>query len=523
MATQLKNDLSPLEALTAALGAEHVLLGEDDRAFYGTDVFRIDQLPIAAVRPGTIEQLQQVVRICHDSGTPLTVRGGGASYTDGYTHAKAGGITIDTSRLKRIDINEDDAIVTVEPGVTWNELHLALKERGLKTAFWGPFSGLNATVAGSISQNSISHGPGVSAEAVSCLDVIVRSGEMLSTGSSGSPVANPFFRFYGPDLAGLFTGDCGALGVKARVSLPLSRRKEAFEAASYNFTSFEAMHQGMRAVALLGVDEENFGLDAALQQGQLGKSDSVGAKVEMAGAVMKSAGSFTKGVRQLAKMAVAGDKALRQSSYAVHYIVEGNSEAEARAKMASLKGVLAGKGEEIPNSVPSVVRGMPFAPFHNVLGPKGERWLPFHTLLPHSACSAFHQALDAYIASQQPVMDQFGIYMGRMFMAVGTSAFVYEPTFYWPDEQSIYHKRTVPADYLKDLPTYPANAEARGHAKRLKFEIIDLMQQHGGSHFQIGKNYPLLDGRNPASVAILRGLKAALDPKGIFNPGALGL
>jgi FAD/FMN-containing dehydrogenase len=523
MATVLKSSTSVVEALIAALGARHVLLGDEDRAFFGTDVFHALNLPIAVAQPGTIDELQAVVRICYANDAPLTVRGGGASYTDGYTHAREGGITIDTSRLKRIDISEADALVTVEPGVTWNELYLALKDKGLKTSFWGPFSGLNATVGGSVSQNSISHGQGVSAQAVSCMDVIIRDGQMLSTGSSGSAQANPFFRFYGPDLTGLFTGDCGALGVKARITLPLARRREAFEAASFNFASFEAMHDAMQEVSLLTVDEENFGLDAALQQGQLGKSDSVSAKVEMAGAVMKSASSFTKGVRQLAKMAVAGDRALKQASYAVHYIVEGHNEGEARGKMAALKAAVGKLGEEIPNSVPSVVRGMPFAPFHNVLGPKGERWLPFHTLLPHSSCNAFHAALEDYRASQQAVMDQFGIYMGRMFMAVGTSAFVYEPTFYWPDAQSIYHKRTVPQDYLKDLPTYPEDSVARGHAKRMKFEIVDLMQKHGGAHLQIGKNYPLLDGRNSAAVAILRGLKAALDPKGLLNPGALGL
>jgi FAD/FMN-containing dehydrogenase len=49
------------------------------------------------------------------------------------------------------------------------------------------------------------------------------------------------------------------------------------------------------------------------------------------------------------------------------------------------------------------------------------------------------------------------------------------------------------------------------------------MHQHGSSHLQIGKNYPYAKDRNPASWALLQALKAALDPKGILNPGALGL
>jgi FAD/FMN-containing dehydrogenase len=57
----------------------------------------------------------------------------------------------------------------------------------------------------------------------------------------------------------------------------------------------------------------------------------------------------------------------------------------------------------------------------------------------------------------------------------------------------------------------------------MKHDVIMLMHAHGGAHLQIGKVYPLLDGRNTASVALLRAIKAALDPQGILNPGALGL
>lgn len=523
MATAIKNVGSILERAAAVVGDAYVLTGEADREFYGTDVYRKVNLPVGVVQPANMDEMQGVVLACYDLGVPVIVRGGGASYTDGYVHTSEGGITIDVSRMKAIEINEADHIVTVEAGVTWAEMYEALKAKGYKTRFWGPFSGLNATICGSISQNSISHGTGISADAFTCLDVITGTGELLSTGTAGNKVPNPFFRYFGPDLAGLFTGDCGALGVKARASLPIQARQEDFEAASFNFTSFDAMHTAMQKVSLLQVDEENFGLDAALQQGQIGKSDNIADKAEMAKGVMKSSGSFAKGAKQLAKMAMAGDKALKQASFALHYIVEGHSEAEAKEKIAALKAVALDYGEEIPNSVPAVVRGMPFAPFTNVLGPKGERWLPFHGMLPHSQASAFNKALEAYKESQAHVMDEHGMFMGRMFCAVSTAGFIYEPTFYWPDEQTIYHQRTVPADYLKNLPKYEANEVARAEAKRMKMEIVDIMQAHGGAHFQIGKQYPLLDGRNTAAVALLKAVKAALDPKGIMNPGALGL
>ncbi|OYU14087.1 MAG: FAD-binding oxidoreductase [Alphaproteobacteria bacterium PA4] len=523
MATLARNAPSLLEALAAVVGADQLLTDETERRFHGSDVFNAREVPVAVARPGTVAELQAVVRACAAAGAPITVRGGGASYTDGYLHSRPGGVTIDTSRLKAIHINAHDAVVTVEAGVTWAELYEALKAQGLRTPFWGPFSGLAATIGGSMSQNSISHGSGVSAESLLNIDVITGTGEMLSTGSAGSHNGAAFFRQFGPDLAGLFTGDCGALGVKARITLKLARRREAFDAASFSFASFAAMHEAMRLIAIEGVDDENFGLDAALQQGQIGRNDSVGAKAEIAMSVMKTASSLGSGMKSLARMAVAGDRALKAASYAVHYIAEGLNDADARAKIALIRKLAAPHGEEIANTVPTIVRGMPFAPLTNLLGPKGERWVPMHTLLPHSVAPAFHRAITAYWADNAESMATHGIYNGAMFMAVGASAFVYEPALYWPDARSLYLDRMVPADHLASVPAYPASAAARAEVERLKAGVIALMHDHGGAHLQIGKVYPLLDGRNPAAVALLRGIKAALDPAGILNPGALGL
>lgn len=522
MAT-LRNAPSLLDALAAAVGADHLLTDEADRRFHGTDVFNAREIPVAVARPGSVAQLQAVVAACAAAGAPITVRGGGASYTDGYLHSRPGGVTIDTSRLKAIAIDAHNAVVTVEAGVTWAELYEALKVRGLRTPFWGPFSGLAATIGGSMSQNSVSHGQGVSAESLLNIDVITGTGELLSTGSAGSANSAPFFRHFGPDLAGLFTGDCGALGVKARITLKLIKRREAFEAASFSFASFDAMHEAMRLIAIEAIDDENFGLDATLQQGQIGRQDGVAAKAEIAKAVMKSATSFGSGVRSLARMAAAGDRDLMAATYAVHYLADGVDQAEARAKIAAIKRIGAAHGEEIANTVPTVVRGMPFAPLTNTLGPKGERWVPMHTLLPHDRVKSFHYALMAYWADNQAVMDAHGIFTGAMFMAVGASAFIYEPTFYWPDARTIFHDRMVPADHLAGLPEYAASSAARAEVDRMKHDVIDLMHAHGGAHLQIGKVYPLLEGRNPASVALLRAIKAALDPQDILNPGALGL
>lgn len=523
MATQMKTAPDLAETLAAIVGAAHVMTGQADREFYGSDVYRMLEMPAVVVQPGSCVELQAVVKAAHAAGAPVVMRGGGVSYTDGFLQELPGGITIDSGRLKGIEVNAENGVVTVEAGVTWAELAERLKPLGLRASFQGPFSGLAATIAGSMSQNSISHGPGVSAEALLNIEIITGTGEMLATGSAGSEVAKPFFRWFGPDMAGLFTGDCGALGIKSRLTLRLEKRFEPFDAASFSFGSFEAMHAAMRAVAHEGLDQENFAIDAVLQQGQIGRNESVSAKADVAMGVMKNASSLGAGVKALAKMAVQGDKALRAANYALHYITEGVDEAAARAKMAVIRKLVLAHGEELPNAVPVVVRGMPYAPLNNILGPKGERWLPMHAVLPHDGAAAFHHALRAYWDSQASVMDKYGIYSGTMFMCVGGSGFIYEPTFYWPDTRTAYHEKMVPADHVKTLPDYPAAPEARAEVKRMKAEVQALMHAHGAAHLQVGKAYDYLGGRNAASVMLLRAIKTALDPKGILNPGALGL
>ncbi len=510
-----------IDQLARELGADHVLTGDADRAFYAHDVFRAGKLPDAVVRPGTVEELQAVVRAAHASGTPLVVRGGGASYTDAYAHVRDGGITVDTARLNRIVIDEANAVVTVEPGVTWAQLRAAVLERGLKTRFWGSYSGLFANVGGGMSMNAISHGQGSAAEAALGFDIITGTGAMIRTGSALSGKSLPFWRHYGPDLTGLFTGDCGALGVKARISLALVKAPPAFATASFSFASFAALHAAFRAVGLSGVVEENFGLNAVLQQGQLGKADAA-AKADIAGRIVKQSGVI-KGTAKLAKMALAGDKAIAAASYAGHFICEGIDQAEADGRIALVRRLCSDHGSEIPNSVPEVVRAMPFAPFHNVLGPQGERWLPCHAKLPHAAAVPFHDALQALFAEEAAVMAAHGIVAGGMFMAVGSTAFVYEPAFYWPDARHIYHERMVDADHLRSLPSYPRAEAAQAEALRIKTRVVDLMHDHGGVHSQIGKTYPYARDQDPGHWALVKALKAELDPKGILNPGALGL
>jgi glycolate oxidase len=222
--TSARPDLRAM--LSAIVGEANVLTGEGVQ-LYSNDVYRSLTPPIAVVRPGTVEELQAVVSATALRSTPLAIRGGGASYTDGYLPQGEGHVLLDLGSLDRIVLIEaNGGYVTVEAGVTWATLRDTLAVLDLRTPFWGPFSGLAATIGGSMSQNSISHGSGaygISADSALSFDIVTADGSLLSTGSAAAGLA-PFSRHFGPDLTGLFTGDCGMLGIKARIRLPRFRR-----------------------------------------------------------------------------------------------------------------------------------------------------------------------------------------------------------------------------------------------------------------------------------------------------------
>jgi len=510
--------------LTATLTASDSLLPESERHFLASDVYRNHATPRGVFRPKTIDALREIVVGASTAGLAIHVRGGGVSYTDAHLPKSDDSVVIDTGALDRIiSLDEKDMTVTVEPAITWQKLDAELAKRGLKVPFVGTFSGLAASVGGTLSQNANGHGSnanGISADSVMAVDVMTVDGNLVRTGTTGAQHAWGRYRNYGPDLTGLFLGDVGTLGIKVAITLKLLRRRPSGETASFAFPTFDALHAAMSTVAGMKIEEKSFGLDLALSQGQIAKQDT-GTMLSVAKGVWKSSPNAIAGARSLVRMAAAGTRVLASAPYAAHFITDGFSQVEAQAKIAAIREVALTHGREIANSVPTVVRAIPFQPLHNMLGPAGERWVPLHGLLPHSRVAAFHAAFIGYVQSKREEMGRKKVTIGAMFSSIGASTFLYEPALYWQDTLMEYHERMMEPGYLAGLPRYPANPAGAALVEEMRTQIIELMHEHGAGHFQIGKLYPYARERDPGALSLLRAIKAELDPKGLLNPGAL--
>jgi FAD/FMN-containing dehydrogenase len=515
-----------LEKLGNIVGEDNVLVDDETLLFYSTDVYRqADILAKAVVRPGSVQELQELVRCCAGARIPVVARGGGASYTDGYLPVKPNTVSIDTARLIKIDVDETNMCVTAEAGVTWAQLYEALKSKGLRTPFWGPFSGLAATVGGSMSSYAVNYGSGlygVSAESVTSMDIVLASGELLSTGSAGGKNSLPFFRFYGPDLTGIFVGDAGAFGVKARVTMRLMNRPPAFQACSFGFADGESALTALMEAAKLGVVAQNFGLDPRQQKTALTRMESA-SPIDAAKSVFFSAKNPLDGAIQVAKMGLAGRNFLKKASYSAHFSVEGLNNTEAKAKIAEVRSIGRRYGAEVANSIPTYFNAEPFMELLPILGPNGERWKPTHGIIPFSNVLKHHGEFEKLLIEYRERMQSHGVQLTRMLMSFSTNGFIYEPTFLWNDARSIYHEKVYPSALLPNVPKHADNPSGRALVSEIKSRILELCVQNGACHMQIGKDYPYLETRKPEMAGLVRKLKGVLDPAGIMNPGALGL
>lgn len=513
--------------LATIVGPDQVSAEPSLRASMAEDIYAQGAVPDLVVAPGSTEELARVVAAATSAGRAVVPRGGGMSYTAGYVTERAGAILLDLRRMNRVlAVNPVDMTVTVEAGATWADLRDAVKPHGLRTPFWGPLSGLSSTIGGGLSQLNAFFGAGIwgtTSESVTCLAVVLADGTVLRTGSAGTEGGAPFYRHYGPDLAGLFMGDCGALGVKAEITFRLIPEPAHEDWASFAFPSLAATAAACTAAGRSGLASEVCGFDPGLARIRMRRA-SLLADAKTLAAVVTSQKSLLAGIKEGAKMALAGRSFIDEGDWTLHLIAEGSSKAEVDAKMAALRALMqeAG-GSPIENTIPKAMRAAPFTPLNNVLGPDGQRWVPIHGIVSHSHGAACLGEIDALFARLKPRFDAKQILTGYLLTTMATNGFLIEPVFFWPDARYRLHETTVEASYLARLPAHAPDPEGAALVAEAREGILDIFQKHGATHFQIGRTYRYAATRAAPTLALLKAIKRELDPQGLMNPGVLGL
>ena len=514
--------------LKQIVGNDHVLTDPESRAFYSTDLsFRPREIAAAVIQPDSSEGLAQAVGAATGAGYAVVARGGGMSYTSGYTPEQEKTVLVDMRRMDRIiEINTDDMYVTVGCGCTWQALYEALQKKGLRTPYFGPLSGKYATVGGALSQNSLFLGSGVYhtvAESVLGLKVVLADGSVLQTGSGAHKHANPFYRHFGPDITGIFTADTGAFGLKAEATLRLVTAPASTAYMSFKFDTLAAMLKAQTRIARLGVAAECYGFDPYYNDGFEKQGITFKEGLSVVGKVARKGG--IRGVARAAKMAVAGQGILRDVPYSLHMTFDAltdtvaNEHQEAAAEICLDEG-----GTEIENSLPVAFRAEPFGGVRTVLlGSEGEIWLPVHGFFPLSRAVDAGAATERFMADKRDVLERHNIRTSYLTCFSGAE-FVIEPSFYWHDELGEFRLSLIEEEFAKKWRAIPADEDTRRVVLGLRDELRDLYDSLGGCHLQLGKYYKYEEMmRDPRLWQVVNDIKSALDPERRVNPGSLGL
>ncbi|MDX2144874.1 MAG: FAD-binding oxidoreductase [Rhodospirillaceae bacterium] len=522
---QRRNDRL-IERLADILGKDSVITDAAERRYYSADVYSEGEHCAAAIKPKDVASLAKAVAATTSAGYAVIGRGGGMSYTNGYTPIRSDTVTVDVGSMNRIlEINEPDMYITVEAGVTWKQIYDALKPKGLRLPFFGTFSGMVATVGGGLSQGALFMGTarhGQAADIVLGLEVVLADGTVVTTGQGGFKNAKPFYRTYGPDLTGLFIHDGGAFGVKTKATLKLMRAPSAIGFASFAFPSIDLASQAMSDVARSGIAEEAYIFDPESTDKNLAGADIVQDLKTLAG-VVKGQGSFAKGLIEGAKLVLAGRSFAKDGMFSLHMVAAGRCDAAVEADLAAARAIaLRFKGEEMPNSIPKAVRADPFKPMNGVLGPKGDRWAAMNAKVAHSDAMKIISAGDKLLDPYRARMKEMGIWVSRLFIAIDSHAFSYEPVLHWNDAWLPVHVRTPEPSHLAKFKEPAANPAAAALVHEIRLKFAALFAEFGASSNQIGKTYPYLDALKPETRALVDKIKSLLDPGRHLNPGVLG-
>jgi glycolate oxidase len=210
-----------VEALIEAVGRDAVSTGDAISDDYTHDEALTAHAahPLAVVRPGSTAEVARVVQLAAEAGIPLTARGSGTGLS-GACIPVDGGIVVSFERMNEIlEIDLDNHVAVVQPGVTLEQLDEATRPHGfVYPVFPGESS---ASLGGNVATNAggmraVKYG--VTRHQVLGLEAVLGTGEVIRTGGKFVKATT------GYDLTQLITGSEGTLALVTEATLRLYPR-----------------------------------------------------------------------------------------------------------------------------------------------------------------------------------------------------------------------------------------------------------------------------------------------------------
>ncbi|MFL3003591.1 MAG: FAD-binding oxidoreductase [Candidatus Poriferisodalaceae bacterium] len=242
MSVQNKSDAKLFDDLHAVLG-DRARAGDFELGLYGKDGSVLQGEPAIVCLPVDTPEVREIVDICLDHGRPFLARGSGTGLAGGAVPVGDPVIIATAKMNKIIEVDLDNRIAWVEPGVLNLDLSRELMPLGFHFAP-DPSSQQVCSIGGNVANNS--GGPhclayGVTSAHVAAIEVVLPDGSVTVLGDL---TAEPG----GYDLRGLFVGSEGTMGVATKIAVRLTPNPPAIRTL---LLDFEDVRDGAAAVSAI--------------------------------------------------------------------------------------------------------------------------------------------------------------------------------------------------------------------------------------------------------------------------------
>jgi glycolate oxidase len=238
-----------VEQLRSVVGREGLITAPEELRTYecdGLTAFRA--IPGAVVLPRSTEEVQGVVRICHRARIPFVARGSGTGLSGGAMPV-ADGLVISLARMNRIlEVDFPNARVVVEPGV----INLDVTGQVARANYFyapDPSSQSVCSIGGNVAENSggahcLKYG--FTTTHVLALEAVLPDGTLVHMGKKTLDAP-------GYDLAGVFVGSEGTLGIATKITLRIVKRPECIQTLLAAFPSTNAAGTAVSGIIAAGI------------------------------------------------------------------------------------------------------------------------------------------------------------------------------------------------------------------------------------------------------------------------------
>lgn len=228
-----------VDELRAIVGAKYVIYGDAERLqAYSHDEIaeaKYAHMPDVVIRPTSADEIAAIMKLANRRRIPVTPRGAGSGLSGGAVPVY-GGIVLLVDRMNKVlEIDRDNMMIVVEPGVVTNDINDMVKDYGLFYAGY-PMSMETCFVGGNVAENAgggkaVKYG--VTARYVRGLEIVTAQGDIVQLG--GKLLKN----VTGYNIIQLMVGSEGTLGIFTKITLKLMPLPKAAVDLLVLFTTVE--------------------------------------------------------------------------------------------------------------------------------------------------------------------------------------------------------------------------------------------------------------------------------------------